>query len=337
MSGEIFILPEPLGKISRSQVQRALDLFELGKLESVTSTTTGSYNYNQTAYLQTSSRRYVLKGAPREAWQFAKEQFFSNLVASRTTLGAPWPFHYYPQPDIFDWPFAIMPRLDGEALDSLPPAREGGTAAWKNVARAQAIALVHLQAPTFDCAGDFSLECGGIQPYPGSYADWVLEEILARLSTSPSLSAAESRWVTDLARRWSTSLVSPKQSVIVHGDFGYWNMLFTGSGEDLRVSGVYDLVIATLGDNLADLAYQHSKYVEIDRAVADYFLEQYLALQGQDEPTFAERFHLYMLYERLNLRDFAYRNQTAWIDWNMPLRDWLHSYFPTDSPYRDES
>lgn len=318
-------------------MQRALDVFELGTLEYVSPTSTGGFDYNQSAFLRTNVGDYVLKGAPRDPWQFPKERFFAELIATRTTLRAPWPYHYYPGSDIFDWSFVIMPRLEGVELNALLPTIERGPEAWKDVARVQSIALVDLQSATFDRAGDFSLTVNGIDPFPGSHAGWVANEIVSRLAKSSSLTAADTQWVTNIVQGWSTSLEPPKQNVIVHGDFGYWNMLFARVGEGLRVTGVYDLVTATIGDNLADVAYQHTQYVGTSRTIADFFVKEYLMLRGRDEESFDERFHLYLVYERLNLRDFAYRNDTDWIDWNTPFREWMYSYYPIDSPFREES
>jgi aminoglycoside phosphotransferase (APT) family kinase protein len=114
-------------------------------------------------------------------------------------------------------------------------------------------------------------------------------------------------------------------------------MVWELSDAGLQVTGVYDLVTAAIGDHLADVAYQYTTYVNIDRSVADTFVETYQELRGAYEESFAERFHLYVVYERLNLRDFAYRNGTDWIDWTTPFPDWLVSYFPTNSSFRDQS
>ncbi len=220
MTDEEFVLPDPLGRLTRRQVQTALDVFDLGKLLSVTSSSTGGYNYNQTAFLETTTGSFVFKGAPQDLWQFPKEQFFAELVTTQTALGAPWPFHYYPKTDVFDWPFVIMPRLGGSGLNLLLPENERGPKAWTQVARAQAIALIALQTATFDYAGDYSLDAGSIEPFPQPYSGWVINQISTRLAASPSLTLVDVPWLLECVEGWSSSLVPPKRNVIVHGDFG---------------------------------------------------------------------------------------------------------------------
>ncbi len=334
MDSEI-ILPEPLGRLSMSQFQRALDVFALGTLEAVTPTTTG--NLNQNAFLRTSMGEFVFRGAPTHRWQFPKEQFFAGLISRHTTIRTPWLYHYHPATDIFDWPFAIMPRLEGFELNSLQPANERGPEAWRAVARAQAIALGELHAATFERPGDFSLATGGLLPFPGSYGDWVVGEIRTRLAESPTFSADDAKWIMDRALAWNRHAGDAVENVIVHGDFGYWNMLFARSAGAYQVVGVFDLTTATIGDGVADLAYQHAKYVEIDRAAGDEFLKTYLARRGMSEAEagFDERFHLYLLHERVSLRDYSYRHAPEWIDWNVPFREWLAPYFLKDSRCRD--
>jgi aminoglycoside phosphotransferase (APT) family kinase protein len=334
MTDEEFVLPDPLGRLTRHQVQTALDVFDLGTLRSVTSSSTGGYNYNQTAFLETTAGCFVFKGAPQEPWQFPKEQCFAELISTETVLSVPWPVHYYPKPDVFPWPFVIMPRLTGSDLTVLLPENERGPESWTQVARAQAMALVALQTATFDSAGDYSFRAGSIEPFSQSYSDWVVDQISTRLAATPSLTPADVLWILERVEGWSSFLVPPERNVIVHGDFGYWNMMWERSEAGLQVTGVYDLVTAAIGDNLADVAYQYTTYVNIDRSVADTFVEAYQELRGGYEESVAERFHLYVVYERLNLRDFAYRNGADWIDWTTPVPEWLVSYFPTNSPFR---
>lgn len=323
------VLPEPLGRLVWSQLQRALDVFDLGTLEAVTPTSTGGFNYNQNVFLRTSRGEFVLKGAPTAPWQFPKERFFAELIATRTLLRCPWPYHYHAGADVFDWPFAIVPRLEGLELNALGPAAERSPEDWRAIAQAQANALVELQSATFARAGDFSLAAGGIEPYPGSYAAWVVNEIVTRLALSPSLSPEDAQWVVDLARELSRDLDEPADNVIVHGDFGYWNMLFARVGGGYRVTGVYDLLTATIGDCLADVAFQYAKYAERDRSDAEAFTDAWLTRSGRNEASFDERIRLYVLYERLGLRDFAYRQAPQWVDWDVPFREWLARFFPT--------
>jgi hypothetical protein len=171
MPDEEFVLPDPLGRLTRLQVQTALDVFGLGKLLSVTSSATGGYNYNQAAFLETTAGSFVFKGAPQEPWQFPKEQFFAEMVSTQTSLGTPWPFHFYPKTDVFAWPFVIMPRLGGSDLGVLLPDSERGPEAWTQVARAQAMALIALQTPRFDSAGNYSIRAGSIEPFYQPFSD----------------------------------------------------------------------------------------------------------------------------------------------------------------------
>jgi hypothetical protein len=206
MTDEEFVLPDPLGWLTRRQLQTALDVFDLGQLLSVSSSSTGSYNYNQTAFLKTMAGSFVFKGAPREPWQFPKEQFFAEMVSTQTSLGAPWPFHFYPKTDVFAWPFVIMPRLTGSALNVLLPENERGPKAWTQEARAQAMALIALQTATFDSAGDYSLDSGSIEPFPQPYSGWVVNQISTRLAASPSLAPADVAWLPASVEGWKYSL-----------------------------------------------------------------------------------------------------------------------------------
>jgi hypothetical protein len=44
-------------------------------------------------------------------------------------------------------------------------------------------------------------------------------------------------------------------------------------------------------------------------------------------PGFLDRFHAYLLHERLIVWEFAHRNRKDWWDRKLGLREWLEPYF----------
>jgi aminoglycoside phosphotransferase (APT) family kinase protein len=306
--------------LSEEQINAALATFGLGTLIASSPPPTG--NNGQSLFVSTLSGSYVLRGAPSESDQFEREQFFARSIHSHTDLPCPWPYFQTSDTSILGFPFAFIPRLNGTELRALWPTPSWNAAQWAEIARATAIAAMKLHTFTLPCAGRYSAATGTIACGGGTFQSMVASEIWEKVRDSPAFPASDRQWIGDELHKAAEVTDEPVSVRIVHGDFGYWNMLFEHTQGALNVTGVFDLATAMAGDGIADIAYQYSRLRGSNREAAAIYLSTYL--EGR-EPTRSElvRFNLYILQERINLRHYSYVHAPQWIDWNQSTRDWI--------------
>ena len=88
-----------------------------------------------------------------------------------------------------------------------------------------------------------------------------------------------------------------------------------------RVSGVFDLMGLFFGDGEAALSRQARVYAEHDTSLASEYVHSYLQRQPA-RPGFTQRLPLYMLAERLETWEWAYRTDIVWWDRSLSLQAW---------------
>src|SRR6185503_16091817 len=111
-----------LGNISDKQLQAALSHFELGEFLSAEPVPFGLLGQN--LFVTSTVGEFVLPGVPHYYWQSPTEKFFTELLHIKTHVPVPYPYLFNTSPEIFGWPFVIMPKMPGLQLaDSQVVAR----------------------------------------------------------------------------------------------------------------------------------------------------------------------------------------------------------------------
>lgn len=117
--------------------------------------------------------------------------------------------------------------------------------------------------------------------FPWRYRSWVVDEnvVVPRWSRRPEV------WERGIAvletLRSVCELAAPSWTTFLHRDYHPLNLLFSGEGEALEVSGVVDWVNACVGPPEADVAHCRLNLLLMrGRETADAFLNAYRAARG---------------------------------------------------------
>lgn len=203
---------------------------------------------NITLFIEHNGQDLVLRMPPRgellpTSHDVSREyKYLTALTGS--DIPVPRPLAFCDDPDVLGSPFYIMERLQGRPLQAgIPPALntiEGRRA----VGEAAIDVLARLHA--FDWRGH------DLPGRPGGY----LERQIKRWETQLSLTESASRLegIEQVAQWLRQHLPEDSKTTIVHGDYGLHNMILS-SDLPVRVIGVLDWEMATLGDPLADLVW----------------------------------------------------------------------------------
>jgi aminoglycoside phosphotransferase (APT) family kinase protein len=273
---------------------------------------------------------------PHYDWQLPAEQFFCELLHTRTRTPVPWPYLLDPRDDIFGWSYAIMPRMPG--LQPSDPGVAGALAGKDRLGMAQAMAenLALMHELSWPFAGGFELASGTIAPCPVSWAEWVAADVhgwLERARThSDRTTDADIDWVDQLLHFAHDALAEPFHPSFVMHDYKEQNATFERAGEGWRVSGIFDLMEAFFGDGEIDLSRQTVQYMEEDPELAQAFVRRYLELRTA-RPGFRERFVVYLLWDRLVIWEYFQRpeRETPWKS-DLTLRAWLEPILDACEP-----
>jgi aminoglycoside phosphotransferase (APT) family kinase protein len=325
---------EALGAISNAQLQAALDRFDLGTLAGAEPAQTGLFGRN--IFLSTTAGEFVLRGAPWDPRLYGKEAFFSRLIAERTGVPAPWPYQIELSPDIFGWPYAIMPRLPGIDVGN-PDVRKTLTRDDRiGLARAMGETLARLQALTWPHYGDYDLDSGAIVPADASFAEWTIARVRDQLARCREASAA----TTDADVAWIESIISsaqealtiePEHPTFVFRDYKENNTVAERTTDGWRITGVFDLGESYFGDGEADFSRTLASYLREDTQLVRAFVDGYLTKRTL-RPGFEQRFVLYMALDRMIIWEYGQRNN-LWFQEGTTLQDWAEPF--TSFPIRE--
>jgi hygromycin-B 7''-O-kinase len=318
-----------LGSIDDEQFRSALERLSLGEFVRAEPVAGGLFGQN--VFVTSTIGEYVLRGAPHYDWQLPGERFFARLLHERTRAPVPWPYLLDPNDDIFDWSYAVMPRMPGLQLSDRAAA-EGLTSGERlGMARSMGENLALMHALNWPHPGHYDLATDTIAPLEESWAEWVAAEARQWLALarrhSDRTTDADTVWVEDLLRSSSyEALGEPFEPRFVMHDYGEHNVAFEHTDGLWRVSGVFDLMEAFFGDSEMDLSRQTALYLKEDPELARVFLRTYLGLVPI-RAGFQERFPAYMLLDRLVVWEYAQRQRNEpWWDERLTLRKWAEPY-----------
>ena len=294
-----------LGHISDEQLQAALNCFNLGEFLHAEPIPFGLFGQN--LFVTSTVGEFVLRGVPHYDWQFPAEKFFTEILHIKTHVPVPYPYLFNTSPEIFGWPFVIMPKMPGLQLADSQVVASLSMDQRRGVARALAAMLIEIQTLTWEYSGRYDATTQTVQKMPQDYRSWIMQrtrELIAQAqSYNENTTASDVAWVENIIERTAHACLTPYQPCLVLEDYKEPNVVVMQDETGWQVSGVFDLMSAHFGDGEADLARQVGSYLRETQVLADEFVQTYL----QDkivQPGFSERQQLYMLYDSVIIWSF---------------------------------
>ncbi len=267
-----------------------------------------------------------------------EEQFFAQLLHEYTSVPVPWPYHVDELAEIFGWPYAIMPHLPGRPLADKAFRGSLDAALQREIARALGQTLADLQALGWPLSGAYDpttrtiRQSGAFNPVavnPAAAAPKVdapeyVRGLLAqaRAVAPEQTTAADAEWAESVIAGALDALHEPFRPCCVMRDYQEHNVNVECAADGTwQVSGVFDLMGLFFGDGEAALSRQAAVYAERDASLASEYVWSFLR-QRPPRPGFTQRFPLYMLAERLEVWEWAYRTDRVWWDRSLSLQAW---------------
>ncbi len=318
-----------LGPITDAQLQAALDRWGLGRLLGAEPVRWG--NFGQVLFLSSTAGDFALRGAPHWPWQFREEKLLVDLLHERTQAPVPWPYLVDDDPTIFGWPYVLMPRLPGLAVEDPEVAAILSPDDRRNISWALGDTLAEMQELTWLLPGAYDPQIREVAPLGEDFGGWVAGRIrrsleAARRHTPHYTTAADAAWVEDVLHGVGTALREPFVPRFTMQDYKYQNAGVERVQGGWRISGVFDIG-GWFGDGEAALSRQVAMYLETDPTgdLARAFIGAYLSRRSA-RPGFGERFAAYMLDERLGIWEWAQREHMVWWDPRLSLREWVEPF-----------
>jgi aminoglycoside phosphotransferase (APT) family kinase protein len=317
-----------LGVLTGAQLQAALDRFDLGRLVEARPASGGLFGQN--VLLTTTSGEYVLRGKPHEPSQFPTERFFAEIIHERTTAPGPWPYLVEDSPDIFGWPFVIMPRMPGRP--AFEAKGEDGFFATdgSGFPAAMGRALAALHEATWENCGEYSLERGTIEPIEMSYRHWLASNVERRVARGLDegwLRPDEAAWCRELYEGNAFALDEPFKPALVHHDYKAGNVTVEREDGVWRVSGIFDLMECYFGDGeedfrrvVFDFGFGHDGVERLRAFVDAYSVIRPLRAGSR------ERFRINVLRDTLLIWGFEHRNGRCPAPAGTAFRIWAEPY-----------
>lgn len=321
-----------LGSISPQQFQAALDHFDLGRFVSAEAIPFGLFGQN--VFVTSSVGEYVLRGAAHYDWQFPKEQFVANLVHEQTDVPVPFPYLLATDETIFGWKYGyvLMPRMPGLQLAN--PAVLGTISRQdrNDIAYAMGENLRAVQQTQWRFTGEYDLKTQTIVAFEDGFAAWIVRELRRlcqqSLAYGNAMTHADEAWVERVIQSAEEALSVPHTPVLVLHDYREANLTVSKQDDRWKVSGVFDLMEALIGDGELDLVRQLAIYInENELTWAKSFLDGYLESAAL-RPLADRRLALYLLYDRMVVWEYFHRpaNLSQWHFNEQSVEAWLSPY-----------
>ena len=321
-----------LGSISTQQFQAALDRFDLGQFVSAEAIPFGLFGQN--VFVTSTAGEYVLRGAAHYDWQFPKEQFVANLLHERTDVPVPWPYLLDTDETIFGWKYGyvLMPRMSGLQLANVAVLKSISLHDRKAIAQTLGENLREIQQAQWPFAGQYDLETQSIEPFKHGFEGWLVSELRQLLQQSLSYcngaSPADEAWVEQIIQNAEEALEVPDTPVLVLHDYKEANLTVSKQDDCWKVSGVFDLMEALVGDGELDLVRQLATYMEEKELTwAKSFLDGYQKSTSV-RPRANKRLALYLVYDRMIVWEYFHNpdNLSQWQYDEQSVEAWISPY-----------
>jgi hygromycin-B 7''-O-kinase len=329
------VYSERLGAIADAQFDAAMRRLGLGAFVSAEPVKTGLFGQN--VFVTTTTGAFVLRGAPHwvggrrdDRWQFAKEAFFIERAAAQTDAPAPWPCHYDPAPDIFGWPYLVMPRMPGQCFTERELRRALPPTARRDIAASLGPILASFQRLTGPAAGDFDVETGAIAADAQGFGGYLLarmNEVASSAEQIGLMTSADMDWVAEAAH--AAQGAPPRPVTFTHGDYKLDNMTLAERDGGWRTAGLFDFHTARFGDAAYDLVRPANAYRDTDPDLAGVLVGAWRGAGG-DAAGLAAWLPLYLVTERIGIwRGFVKPDTRPAWSVGHTFRSWSEGYLET--------
>ena len=314
-----------LGILSAEQFQKVLKRFDCGAYIKAEPIPHGLFGQN--VFVTSTTGQYVLRGKPHSIWQFPKERFFCDEIKKQTRVPVPHPYRIDESPEIFGWPYVLMPRMPGKFIHDPATSKTLTIEDRTAIAAAMGETLAELHNCRWPHCGEYEFCSNSVKPLELPFSKWVLYHIRKTLDNCaawPDYSpAADIEQVWRDVEQAAPAMAVPFQPCLVMHDFREGNANHDYLGGRWQVTGLFDLMECFAGDGEMDLSRQAADYILLDRKAAAVFVRSYAA-KRPPRPLFNARFGLYMLADRLGIWDYGI--QHAWFKKGETLREWLQQF-----------
>lgn len=342
------LISRRLGALRAEQFDAALARFGLGKFIRAELIPFGLFGQN--VFVMSSSGEFVLRGSPHFEWQFPTERYFVDLLHEKTAVPVPSPYLIDPSPEIFGWSYVLMPRMPGIQVDDPKVKALLSPADRRQMAHAMGETLAAMHQMTSNISGRYDAASRSIQPFdlayelaypfPSSAADLaqsrtisnrervlgVIRRLLAKSrSVNDHTTDADANWVEEVIASNQHAMRDDFRPSIVMEDFKEGNVVYERPGTSWRVSGLFDLMGAHLGNPEADLSRTSAMYFDENPDLAREFVLTYLSTHPAS-PGFGSRFQIFMLLDRMIIWEFVQRHEGEIAFRGTALRAWAGRY-----------
>lgn len=229
----------------------ALSLYLADKMEglgpTMTLTQIGGGQSNPTFYLDSGSRRLVLRKRPPgdllPSAHAVDREYRVQAALDGSGVAVPKMEYFCEDPAVIGTQFYVMERVDGRVFhdNALPEIPAAERRAYFD-ALAQMLAEIHL----------VEIAAAGLSDY-GKTGGFAARQI-ARWKKQWELSCSEPNAAIDSLMEWlPRNLPDEDRTTLVHGDFRLGNVMFHPT--EPRIVAVLDWELSTLGHPMADLAH----------------------------------------------------------------------------------
>lgn len=320
-----------LGTITARDMQRVFDQHRLGRLTAMRPAAGGSFH--QVLEIESTSGRWIFKGAPLVREQFYAEYFYTTLLHERTALPVPWPYMHDTSCSVFAWDFGLMPRLPGSDLGDAEFWNRCTVAERHELAVDMGRRIAQVAAVAADEAGTYTFASHDVRPFPCGYAAGLVSETQelirrARAIEPASIPPSDVAWIehgiADLA--CSTPAVATPR--LTMQDFKDQNMVAAQTDGAWHVSGIFDLGGLHFGDPAMGFCRQIAQFRAYDQgeALTRAFIQSAIR-NGIDDANLAPRITGFVIHERLCIWEWAKRegrsgivgDATTFREWAEPV------------------
>lgn len=323
----IFGSKNKLGILNDEQLQTMLDRFHFGKLISAEKTDQGAMG--QTMFITSTEGEFVLKGNPLYPGQLEEEKFFIDGINKRTTISVPTPYFIDDSLEIFDWSYALMPRLKGLHLDATSLNTKLQVEDKRSIAESIAATLIEFHQWKVEDFGELNPKTFEISPFAPTYTEWLFDRIRYWLEDAKKYSEITARdfaWVSSLLEESREAFLQFDSPTFVMGDFKTGNFLVHSKENLWEISGVFDFTNSYFADPLIDLVKMLIYYIDNgEKEIAAHLVHQYF--RGTEvNIDIIQRMKVHLLHQRV--LDWGSAKATGMVHWDEELSfsEWAGKY-----------